>query len=148
MTDEKRNTSIPSHSPSESDQPAVKTRSEARAAHAATAQSASDSEHITRSKRKVETKPVKNEEVVQKTRGKRIEKTESEETTEAKPVRWVQVRILPIYVRVILVIVLLIVASVVGALIGYSILGDGTASGIFQKDTWAHIFDIMSGKEK
>lgn len=146
MTDEKRNTDIPSHSSSEPNKPAAKSRTDARATHAATAQSASDSKHVTRSKRKAEEKPVKKE--VQKTRTKRKEKMETEELTETKPVRWVQIRILPIYVRVILVILLLIVAAVLGAVIGFSILGDGAASDIFQKDTWAHIFDIMSGKEK
>lgn len=148
MTVEKGNPDIPSRASSEPNASAAKSRTESRTAHAATVQATSDNEQVTRSKRKAEAKPAQTDDTVQKTRTKRKDTMETEETTETKPVRWVQVRILPIYVRVILVIILLAVAAVIGALIGYSVLGDGTASGIFQKDTWTHIFDIMSGKEK
>ncbi|MGG0644998.1 DNA-directed RNA polymerase subunit beta [Sporosarcina gallistercoris] len=144
MTVEKGNPDIQSRASSEPHEPAAKSRT----AQAATVQAASDNEQVTRSKRKARAESGQTEDTTQLTRTKRKETSQTEETTETKPVRWVQVRILPIYVRVILVILLLAVAAVIGALIGYSVLGDGTASGIFQKDTWMHIFDIMNGKEK
>lgn len=147
MTDEKRTTDIPSEASSQPSQPIAKSRTEARAAHAATAQATSDNEQVTRSKRKAQAKPIQ-EEPARNTRTKQEVKSETEEATKTKPVRWVQIRILPIYVRVLLVIILLVAAAIIGALIGYSVLGDGSASGIFQKETWTHIFDIMSGKEK
>ena len=70
-----------------------------------------------------------------------------DQTSEAKPVRWVQIRMLPIYVRVLIVLVIFALAIVVGTYIGYSILGDGAASDIFKKETWTHIIDIMNGTE-
>ena len=66
-----------------------------------------------------------------------------------KPVsqmRWVQVRLFPIWLRLLLLLVLLIVAAMVGAMVGFSVIGDGTAGDVFKVETWQHIFDIMNGK--
>lgn len=64
-----------------------------------------------------------------------------------QPVRWVQLRLLPIWLRIILVLLLFLLAAVVGLNVGYSIIGDGASSEVFKWDTWQHILDIMSGKE-
>ncbi|MFJ7934328.1 DNA-directed RNA polymerase subunit beta [Sporosarcina sp. NPDC096371] len=60
---------------------------------------------------------------------------------------WVQVRLLPIWLRVLLVLVLLAGAALLGATIGYGYIGDGKPADILQKETWTHILDIMNGKE-
>ena len=60
---------------------------------------------------------------------------------------WVQMRILPIYVRVILVILLLVVVAIIGLTIGYGYMGDGNPSDVLKKETWTHILDIVKGKE-
>jgi hypothetical protein len=60
---------------------------------------------------------------------------------------WVQIRILPIWLRVVLILLLLTGAAVLGALVGYSIIGDGNSGDVFNKETWAHILDIINGKE-
>lgn len=79
---------------------------------------------------------------------KRKEKIEDKSTTdETKKNSWVQMRILPIYVRIILVIVLLIVVAIIGLRIGYGYMGDGDPSDVFKKETWTHITDIIKGKE-
>lgn len=70
-----------------------------------------------------------------------------EPNTTDKPVRWVQLRLIPIWLRIILVLLLFLVAAVVGLNVGYSIIGDGASSGALKWDTWQHILDIMSGKE-
>lgn len=77
-------------------------------------------------------------------KAKRSRKERSE-----KPVsqmRWVQVRLFPIWLRLLLLLVLLVVAAMVGAMVGFSVIGDGTAGDVFKKETWQHIFDIMNGK--
>lgn len=61
--------------------------------------------------------------------------------------KWVQIRILPIWLRIILVLLLLFGAAILGAMIGYGYLGDGQPSDVLKKETWTHIFDIMNGKE-
>lgn len=64
-----------------------------------------------------------------------------------KPRFWVQIRLFPIWVRIILVFAILTAAAVLGAMIGYGILGDGQPSDVLKKETWTHILDIINGKE-
>ncbi|WP_432354097.1 DNA-directed RNA polymerase subunit beta [Sporosarcina sp. A2] len=144
MTDDKQKTSI-SSDPVDSTN--VKSRSESRASHAATSQPVQEQTPMTRANRKAEAKPALQDDTPKATRKQRHATKEVEVEADAKPVRWVQIRILPIYVRVLLVLVLLAAAVVLGAFIGFSILGDGAASDIFHKETWTHIFDIMNGKQ-
>lgn len=66
---------------------------------------------------------------------------------EQQEVRWVQIRLLPIWLRVVLVLILVMVATVVGAMVGYSVIGEGKAMDVLKLETWQHIFDIMNGKE-
>ena len=78
-----------------------------------------------------------------KERGRPKNKTEE---TAPKKQFWVQIRLIPIWLRIILVLVLLVGAAILGALIGYGTLGDGNPTDIFKKETWTHILDIISGK--
>jgi len=59
----------------------------------------------------------------------------------------VQIRLIPIWLRVVLIIILVVIAAVVGAMFGYSVIGQGKAMDVFKPETWQHIFDIMNGKE-
>src|SRR5699024_1962300 len=52
-------------------------------------------------------------------------------------------RIFPILLRFIVISCLFIVALLVGLVIGYSILGDGAPTDVFQKETWKHIIDLV-----
>ncbi|WP_313236843.1 DNA-directed RNA polymerase subunit beta [Sporosarcina ureae] len=66
-----------------------------------------------------------------------------------KPVsemRWVQVRMIPIWLRLLIFIVLLVLAAIAGTMVGFSVIGDGSVGDVFKKETWQHIFDIMNGK--
>ncbi len=67
--------------------------------------------------------------------------------TSPKKQFWVQIRILPIWLRVVLVLLLLSGAAVLGAFVGYSSIGDGDSGDVFNKETWTHILDIINGKE-
>lgn len=71
----------------------------------------------------------------------------TEEPQSDQQVRWVQLRLIPIWLRIILVIVLFIGVAVLGLTIGYSFIGDGEAGGALKWSTWQHILDIMEGKE-
>lgn len=72
-------------------------------------------------------------------RKEKVEKSASE-------VRWVQIRLFPIWLRVLILLVLIALAAALGAVVGFSIIGDGSAEDVFKKETWQHIFDIMNGK--
>lgn len=71
----------------------------------------------------------------------------SPEPTNDQPVRWVQLRLIPIWLRIILVAVLFIAAGAIGITVGYSVLGGGESSDALQWSTWQHLLDIMNGKE-
>ncbi|PID15323.1 hypothetical protein CSV63_08165 [Sporosarcina sp. P34] len=60
--------------------------------------------------------------------------------------RWVQVRMIPIWLRLLLILLLVVLAAIAGTMVGFSVIGDGQAGDVFKKETWQHIFDIMNGK--
>ena len=82
---------------------------------------------------------------------KRTKKSEQEEqnSDEAVPkkVRWVQIRMIPIWLRIILVVLLLAGVAIIGLRIGYGYMGDGNPNDVLKKETWLHIVDIIKGKE-
>ncbi len=80
-----------------------------------------------------------------KTRRRLRDHQDSELKTD-QPIRWVQLRIIPIWLRVILVVILWIVMAGVGLTIGYSFIGDGQADDALKWGTWQHLLDIMNGK--
>ncbi|WP_262174324.1 DNA-directed RNA polymerase subunit beta [Saccharococcus sp. Marseille-Q5394] len=70
-----------------------------------------------------------------------------DEETSGKPRIWVQIRLFPIWLRIVLVLLLLAGAAILGAMIGYGFVGDGQPSDVLKKETWIHILDIIKGKE-
>ena len=68
------------------------------------------------------------------------------ETKEQAPKR-VRIRMIPIWLRLIIVGVFLLLSVVFGLMFGYSVLGDGKAIDALKWDTWQHIIDIMRGVE-
>lgn|SRR5690625_504063 len=52
-------------------------------------------------------------------------------------------RVFPIWLRIIVVIIVCAIALIIGAMIGYSVLGDGSARDVLEKSTWQHIIDIV-----
>ncbi len=77
---------------------------------------------------------------------KRKQTEEQDETAEVQK-GWVQIRLFPIWLRIILVLVLLVITALLGAIIGYSVIGDGATIELFKKETWTHITDIIRGVE-
>ena len=68
--------------------------------------------------------------------------------TENPPTKtiWVQMRLIPIWLRIILVLLLLVGTAIMGAMVGYGYIGDGVPADVLKKETWTHILDIVSGK--
>ncbi|WP_010302397.1 DNA-directed RNA polymerase subunit beta [Kurthia senegalensis] len=50
--------------------------------------------------------------------------------------------------RIVIVILLIVVAAIVGAMIGYGVIGSGNPFQVLNPTTWTHVFDIMNGKEE
>ncbi|WP_102273644.1 DNA-directed RNA polymerase subunit beta [Cytobacillus massiliigabonensis] len=57
--------------------------------------------------------------------------------------RRIRVRILPIWLRIIIVAVLIFLSLIAGAAVGYGVVGNGEAKDIFKKSTWTHIVDLI-----
>ncbi|MED3549386.1 DNA-directed RNA polymerase subunit beta [Cytobacillus praedii] len=57
--------------------------------------------------------------------------------------RRIRVRILPIWLRIIIVAALIFLSLIAGAAVGYGVIGNGEAKDIFKKSTWTHIVDLI-----
>ncbi|MYL36543.1 DNA-directed RNA polymerase subunit beta [Halobacillus litoralis] len=56
-------------------------------------------------------------------------------------------RILPIWLRIILVVLFSAAALIIGLMVGYGVLGDGDPTDALKLDTWKHILDIVTKTE-
>ena len=56
----------------------------------------------------------------------------------------IKIRLVPLWARIIIVLVLTMMALVGGAMVGYSVMGDGKAMDVFKKSTWTHIVDLVN----
>ncbi len=74
------------------------------------------------------------------------EKAEKAETKENKKTWWVQIRLFPIWLRIILVSTLVVGAIAAGLTIGYCYVGDGNPKDALKWETWQHILDLLNGK--
>lgn len=74
-------------------------------------------------------------------------KIEKAPEKDEKQTWWVQIRLFPIWLRIIIVLVLIVLAAILGAMVGYGVIGDGEARDALKWETWQHIIDIMSGKK-
>ncbi len=46
--------------------------------------------------------------------------------------------------KILLVIVVVVIALILGAMVGYGIIGDGNPFAIFDMSTWGHIFSYFT----
>jgi len=74
-------------------------------------------------------------------------KAEKAEVKNQKTTWWVQIRLFPIWLRIVLVTALLIGAIAAGLIVGYGYVGDGNPENALKWDTWQHILDMLNGKE-
>ena len=80
----------------------------------------------------------------------KLQKKEQEvEIKHAENENKIRIRLIPIWLRVIIIIGLIFVSMTLGAAIGYGVLGDGKASDVFKPSTWTHLRDLVQvEKEK
>ena len=70
-------------------------------------------------------------------------KGNTENDKQPKSTKRVRLRLIPIWLRVMMVIVLFIMCTVIGAVIGYGVVGNGKVSDVFYKSTWTHVVDLV-----
>ena len=80
----------------------------------------------------------------------KLQKKEQEvEEKHAENENKIRIRLIPIWLRVIMIIGLIFVSMTLGAAIGYGVLGDGKVSDVFKPSTWTHLIDLVQvEKEK
>lgn len=81
-----------------------------------------------------------------KTREQVKEERKEQKNTEenASPKQKVRVRLFPIWLRIIVIILIITVSLLAGAVVGYSVMGNGKASDTFNKETWTHIVNLIN----
>ncbi|WP_100374157.1 DNA-directed RNA polymerase subunit beta [Bacillus sp. FJAT-45037] len=58
-----------------------------------------------------------------------------------------RIRLIPIWLRLIVVTVLVGGSLLLGIIMGYGVIGDGDPKDALKTETWYHILDIMQGNE-
>lgn len=77
---------------------------------------------------------------------KKIRSEEKETITMNDRRKKIRVRLIPVWVKVLIVVVLFFVSLSAGMVVGYGVIGNGKPSEALQKDTWVHILDIINKK--
>ncbi len=74
-------------------------------------------------------------------------KEKRSEKNNEQPIRWYNFRLIPIWLRIILVLLLLIIAGAAGLMVGFGVIGSGEPLDALKMETWQHMLDIINGKE-
>ncbi|GIN20329.1 MAG TPA: DNA-directed RNA polymerase subunit beta [Bacillus bacterium] len=81
-----------------------------------------------------------------KTREK-IDKKRNKEKNTGESLTKIKVRLIPIWLRVLIVIFLTVISLIAGIITGYAVLGDGKPQDALKKETWTHIVDLVNKKK-
>ncbi|WP_163539670.1 DNA-directed RNA polymerase subunit beta [Gracilibacillus sp. YIM 98692] len=52
-------------------------------------------------------------------------------------------RLVPVWLKIIIILVLSLLSLLIGMMIGFSVLGDGHPLDVLRVETWKHIIDIV-----
>ncbi|WP_339148029.1 MULTISPECIES: DNA-directed RNA polymerase subunit beta [unclassified Sutcliffiella] len=66
----------------------------------------------------------------------------TEEQEKPKKLKW-RIRLIPIWLRIIIILAVMAVAIIAGAMFGYGVLGGGDPMDVLNKETWQHILDLV-----
>lgn len=75
---------------------------------------------------------------------KKNEKQPKEETEKQR--RIIRIRFIPIWLRLLIVLILVIVSTLIGIVVGYSVIGSGNVQDALRIETWQHILDLVNKK--
>jgi len=67
----------------------------------------------------------------------------AKKNVEQEEPRKIRIRLIPIWLRVILVALAMSVSLVLGTMVGYGVLGDGKPLDALKPSTWQHIVDLV-----
>lgn len=58
----------------------------------------------------------------------------------------IRIRLIPIWLRILLLVIFTGIFMVAGAALGYGVLGNGDPGDVLKGSTWAHIIDLVEKK--
>lgn len=67
----------------------------------------------------------------------------SEDKERPERLKW-RIRLIPIWLRILILLVAVVIAAVAGAMVGYGVLGGGNPMEVLEKETWQHILDLVN----
>ncbi|KPB05752.1 DNA-directed RNA polymerase subunit beta [Bacillus sp. CHD6a] len=67
----------------------------------------------------------------------------SEEQERPKKLQW-RIRLIPIWLRILILLAAMAIAAISGAMVGYGVLGGGNPMDVLEKETWQHILDLVN----
>ncbi|MED3623894.1 DNA-directed RNA polymerase subunit beta [Neobacillus thermocopriae] len=74
------------------------------------------------------------------------------EMAETKESIWpkerIRIRLLPIWLRLVLLVVFTVISLMAGAAVGYGVIGDGKVTDVFKTSTWTHIIDLVNKDDR
>ena len=85
-----------------------------------------------------------NETVEEQPKKRRTQELANEEQNR----RFIRIRLIPIWLRIVLILLLFIIVTAIGIVFGYSVIGEGESGDALKWSTWKHILDIMNGVEE
>ena len=85
----------------------------------------------------------------EKRQGKKQEMQEKQDKKEKqeRPIRWYNFRLIPIWLRILLVVLFITIAGASGLMIGFGVIGGGNPTDILKWETWEHILNMINGIE-
>ncbi|MCC3356186.1 DNA-directed RNA polymerase subunit beta [Bacillus sp. REN16] len=78
----------------------------------------------------------------------RDEEKNTEKEPKKKRERKIRIRLIPIWIRLLLVVVLFAASVIIGVVVGYGVIGNGDPGDALKKETWQHIVDLVNKDAK
>lgn len=78
---------------------------------------------------------------------KREEKAERKAAKKTAIPKRIRIRLIPLWLRLILVIALVAGSLIAGLMVGYGVMGGGNPKDVLKKETWTHIVDLVVEKK-
>ncbi|MCT1905518.1 DNA-directed RNA polymerase subunit beta [Oceanobacillus sojae] len=84
------------------------------------------------------------EQAVKQEISRKTEKKEKQQSKRKQKLSRPRLRIFPIWLRIIVVLIFAAAAFIVGLMIGFAVLGNGSPLDVLRMETWQHIVDIVN----
>lgn len=74
------------------------------------------------------------------------EKSENGNSSGKKRTRKKRIRLIPIWLRLLLIVIFAAVSLVAGLVVGFGVIGEGDPAEVLKVETWQHIIDIVNAE--